>query len=279
MKIIFQKNKSSSINIALVEIVKNSEETQVVLLPSGQKIIQLGVKESKKINCRRLITLIRQIIILVKANKIKQLAIEVNQLVFGSLKLSDLELGQILAQETLLANFEFNQYKTKPAKGWSQVEELVLVGQVSIGFKKGVERGLIIGQEINDCRTLANMPGSLMTPTILAEAAKTAASKSKIKFSVLGVAEMKKLKMNAILGVAQGSAEKPKFIIMEYWGAIKSQKPLVLVGKGVTFDAGGLNVKPGDSMYEMHMDMSGGSAVIHAISAAAKLKVKKNIIA
>ncbi|MEK7162365.1 MAG: M17 family metallopeptidase, partial [Patescibacteria group bacterium] len=80
------------------------------------------------------------------------------------------------------------------------------------------------------------------------------------------------------LGVSRGSDEPPRFIVMEYLKGPKKEKPVVLVGKGVTFDTGGLNLKPEQAIYEMHMDMSGGSAVIHAIRAAARLKLKKNIV-
>jgi leucyl aminopeptidase len=103
---------------------------------------------------------------------------------------------------------------------------------------------------------------------------------------------MQKLGMGAVLGIAKGSAEEPQFIIAEYWGKSRPKnkanshkgltfvdKPIVLVGKGVTFDTGGLQIKPGDHMYEMHMDMSGGAAVIHAVALAAKLKLKRNVVA
>jgi len=83
--------------------------------------------------------------------------------------------------------------------------------------------------------------------------------------------------MGGILGVSQGSTEEPRFIILEYRGGGK-EKPIVLVGKGVTFDTGGLNLKPSNGILEMHMDMSGGAAVIHALALAAKLKIRKNII-
>jgi len=82
-----------------------------------------------------------------------------------------------------------------------------------------------------------------------------------------------------VLGVGKGSKHGPQFIIVEYWGTDRDKAPTVLVGKGVTFDTGGLNIKTGDHMYEMHMDMSGGAAVIHAAILAAKLGVKKNVIA
>jgi leucyl aminopeptidase len=91
---------------------------------------------------------------------------------------------------------------------------------------------------------------------------------------------MGKLKMGGILGVGKGSDAKPHFIILEYWGAAdKKEKPIGLVGKGVTFDTGGLNLKPSDSILGMNMDMSGGAAVIHTLAAAARLKMKKNVIA
>ena len=95
----------------------------------------------------------------------------------------------------------------------------------------------------------------------------------------MGRQEIRKAGMGAILGVAKGSELEPQFIVMEYWGTAKNKKPVVLAGKGVTFDTGGLQAKPGDHMYEMHMDMSGGAAVIHAIVLAAKLKLKANVIA
>ena len=95
---------------------------------------------------------------------------------------------------------------------------------------------------------------------------------------ILGEADIEKLNMGGILGVAKGSAERPRFIVLEYAGGRKTEKPVVLVGKGVTFDTGGLNLKPSDGIYEMHMDMSAGAAVIHAIAALARIGTKKNVV-
>src|SRR3989344_678878 len=129
-----------------------------------------------------------------------------------------------------------------------------------------------------------------MTPKLLAQAAREARRGTKIKVKALGRKEMKKLGMNAILGVAAGSNEESQFIIMEYWGEPKSRtfkgsqgptldsRPIILVGKGVTFDTGGLNLKNDLSMVDMHLDMSGGAAVIASVAAAAKLGIKKNIV-
>jgi leucyl aminopeptidase len=117
-----------------------------------------------------------------------------------------------------------------------------------------------------------------MTPTILAQAAKDAAQGTGVRVTVFDTARIERLKMGALLGVARGSSEEPRFISMEYQGASKKESPIVLVGKGVTFDSGGINIKSMRDLYDMHMDMSGAAVVLHAIIAAAKLKIRKNII-
>ncbi|MEK7114328.1 MAG: leucyl aminopeptidase, partial [Patescibacteria group bacterium] len=119
-------------------------------------------------------------------------------------------------------------------------------------------------------------PGGDMTPTLLAKAAKAAMKGLSVKVTVLGAKEMKKLGMGAILGVAKGSTEKPTFTVLEYKRG--KGRPIVLAGKGVTFDSGGLNLKSSSGMYEMHMDMSGAAAVIHAVALAARLKLKQHVI-
>jgi leucyl aminopeptidase len=112
----------------------------------------------------------------------------------------------------------------------------------------------------------------------LGQKAKEAVKGLPVKVKVLGEKEMGKEKMRAILSVGHGSDEESKFIIMEYWGSVKRDNPIVLVGKGVTFDTGGINLKPSSSLLGMNMDMSGGAAVIHALALVAKMKLKKNVI-
>ncbi|OGY48068.1 MAG: hypothetical protein A2840_01880, partial [Candidatus Buchananbacteria bacterium RIFCSPHIGHO2_01_FULL_47_11b] len=193
-------------------------------------------------------------------------------------KLDDSQLAELIAANFELANFEFIRYKTKPKEGWNFVEQIIVTGAVSVAAKKGFVRGQTIGRQVNECRELANTPGGEMTPQLLAAAAKKAARNTVIRVRVLQTGEMSRLKMGGILGVSKGSSEKPCFIIMEYKKGGK-EKPIVLVGKGVTFDSGGINIKPEAGMNEMHMDMSGGAAVIHAIALAARLRLKKNVIA
>jgi len=118
-----------------------------------------------------------------------------------------------------------------------------------------------------------------MTPTLLAkEALKLSKENPKIKVKILSRPEMKKLNMGCLLGVSQGSVEEPKFIILEYYGAGKTKQPTVLAGKGITFDSGGLGIKPGNYMTDMKFDMLGAATVFGIIKAAAGLKLKKNIV-
>lgn len=188
--------------------------------------------------------------------------------------------ARIFTTNALMAEFEYHFYKTTPKEGWPSVTQIHLGVDISTlaDAKKGATEGMIIGEETNACRRLANTPGGDMTPQVLAEEAITVAKRYGIKVRVLDETAMKALGMGAVLGVAAGSLEKPKFIILEYLKGPQKQKPLVLAGKGVTFDSGGVNIKPEAYMYEMHMDMSGGAAVIHGLAAIARLKLPLNII-
>jgi len=127
-------------------------------------------------------------------------------------------------------------------------------------------------------RDLMHHPSNTPTPTFLANAAQTMARKHKITCKVLEKKDMEKLKMGSLLGVARGSHEPPKFIVMEYKGGKAKDKPVVIVGKGVTFDTGGISLKPGAGMDEMKFDMSGGAVTIGTLQAAASLKLKVNVV-
>ena len=125
---------------------------------------------------------------------------------------------------------------------------------------------------------MVSAPGNEMTPTDMAREARKIARRKNVKLTVLGEAEMKKIGMNALLGVARGSAEPAKFIILEYRGGDKSEPPVALVGKGLTFDSGGISIKPSEKMDEMKSDMAGGAAVMGVIMAAADLNLKVNAV-
>lgn len=260
-----------------VRIVENGQSRFVV--EDGVETLEIGSKKWSEVNQRKFIVLCRSIVASAKQNKRTKIAVQLSNSPFPQMKGVPLpELGSIIAQAFEMANYEHTSYKTKPKNGWDTVEEILICGETPKDMVAGFARGQTIAKEVNTCRELCNTPGGDMTPKTLATAAKKAILGTTATVKVLGEKEMQKLGMGAILGMARGSAEEPQFIIMEYKGGPASQKPLVLIGKGVTFDTGGLNIKPGDHMYEMHMDMSGGAAVIHAVALAAKLKLKTNVV-
>ena len=258
---------------------RDDEFAACLFLSSGKKVLILKTKENKKNPLRKIIISMRRIISLAKKEKIKEIAVNLEDFTPAGAKESGLiETAELLATQFELANFEFNNYKTTPKGGWNYVERAFIIAKENASLEKAVANGKIIGEEINKARTLSNTPGGDMTPQKLAEAASKAGRDAGFRVKILGENEIKKLKMGGVLGVAKGSVERPKFIIMEYFKGAKKDKPIVLVGKGVTFDTGGLNLKPDNYIYEMHMDMSGGAAVTHVMAALARLKVKKNII-
>jgi leucyl aminopeptidase len=260
-----------------VQIVEDGQSRFVV--EDGIETLEIGSKKWSEVNQRKFIVLCRSIVASAKQNKRTKIAVQLSNSPFPQMKGVPLpELGSIIAQAFEMANYEHTSYKTKPKNGWDTVEEILICGETPKDMQAGFARGQTIAKEVNTCRELCNTPGGDMTPKTLAKAAKAAILGTTATVKVLGEKEMQKLGMGAILGMARGSAEEPQFIIMEYKGGPASQKPLVLIGKGVTFDTGGLNIKPGDHMYEMHMDMSGGAAVIHAVALAAKLKLKTNFV-
>jgi leucyl aminopeptidase len=228
-------------------------------------------------NLRKLYLLVRKMVIIAKGIKTKKLVFDFNDFKFRNIKISDKELGEIIGSQLDFANYEFVEYKTKPKEGFNFIEEIIISG-TNTETEKVILKGHTIAEEVNKTRTLSNIPGGDMTPQILAKSAKDAVKNLSVKVTVLGEKEMEKQNMRAILSVGRGSDEESKFIIMEYFGASKKEKPIVLVGKGVTFDTGGINLKPSFSLLGMNMDMSGGAAVIHSIALAAKMKLKKNVI-
>lgn len=141
-----------------------------------------------------------------------------------------------------------------------------------------VAQGKAISGGVALARDLGNLPGNICTPTYLAEQAQALGKNGAIKTVILDEAEMQKLGMGALLSVSRGSRQPAKLIIMEYMGGPAGTAPVALVGKGLTFDAGGISIKPAAAMDEMKYDMCGGASVIGALKAAAELKLPLNVV-
>jgi leucyl aminopeptidase len=160
----------------------------------------------------------------------------------------------------LLGDMEANRYKTDPKKDEKQVTSFAVLG----ASQAAVDRGRILAEAQNFSRSLANEPANMLTPTRLAERAREMASTYGLECEVLDQDRMRQLGMGALLGVAQGSDEPPAMIILRYKPAAtpSSKDHLGLVGKGVTFDTGGISIKPAEGMEQMRYDMAGGAAML-----------------
>ena len=194
--------------------------------------------------------------------------------------MSSVEVAQAMVEGAILGSYQFTVYRTAAAE--HAVEGMkILVPQKSQlkQVTEGVRRGVATAEATVFVRDLCNHPSNVLTPTRVAEEAKAIAKAEKISIKILEQKEMARLGMGALLGVARGSQEPPKFIILEYNGAKnKAERPVVLVGKTITFDTGGISLKPAENMEHMKADMTGGAEVLASIRAAARLKLPLRLI-
>ena len=255
-----------------------SEKGQTKFIESdGVTELRIKVGSFKKGNQWKFIRAIRRVVRTAQQYQSKNIAIDVDEFARYT-NIEGYELGSLIAQNMVMAGYEFRKFKSTPKEGWHDIEELYLTHASGKKFTDGVRDGITIGEMVNECRTISNTPGGDMTPTILSQEAKRLVKGTSVSVRTLHKKDMERLKMGAILGVAKGSVEEPKFIVMEYRGGKKNERPVVLVGKGVTFDTGGINLKPSEALLGMHYDMSGGSAVMATVALAGRLKLKKNVI-
>ena len=191
---------------------------------------------------------------------------------------------QNLMECLLLGGYRFEEYKKIEPEDQTWPIESIQLLPAKAGDRgaiiKGAARGRILAEAVAYARDLGNHPSNVATPAHLAKHAVELGKQypKLLKARVFGRAEIKKEKMGALLAVAQGSQEEPKFIILEYSG--KRNAPTVaLVGKGITFDSGGISIKPSDKMEDMKFDMAGAATVLGIIKAACELRLPINLIA
>jgi leucyl aminopeptidase len=165
-----------------------------------------------------------------------------------------------------------------PAAGALERVSLLCGKAAAKAVTQGLARGQAVAAGVTLARELANRPGNHCTPTYLGEQAKKLGKEFGLKVEVLDRKAIEKLGMGSFLAVAQGSAEPPRFIVAQYHGAAKTQAPVVLVGKGITFDTGGISIKPAAEMDEMKFDMGGAASVLGTLRAVAELKPKLNLV-
>ena len=260
---------------------------RLVELSDGGLEYHLGGGKNTELTPRTFRTLIRTIVQSAKSHQLEHIALTFDYQTYPKLShYPSTWFFQTLAENVSLASYEYNQYKSKPATE-KLLQEILVCDVTDKQDKTAFADGQTIAEAANLTRDIANTTAEHMTPQKLTEAAKLALKGTKATVKVLDEKEIKKQGMGLLHAVGKGADDAPRFIIIEYWGLKKPDsttkkntalKPIVLIGKGITYDTGGLNVKPSGAMHEMHLDMSGGASVIGAISAAAELALNKNII-
>ena len=206
----------------------------------------------------------------------------------ASLHLTELAVGRHdaqwkVAQAVTVAGgsgYRFTRMKSKDADERPALRRLALSVDRAAGkgAAAGLEQGLAVTHGVSLARDLGNLPPNVCTPSHLADEARELARRYRMKLTVLGREDMERIGMRTLLSVAQGSAQPPRFITLEHRGGPKAQKPVVLVGKGITFDTGGISIKPAAEMDEMKFDMCGAAAVLGTLKAAGEMRLPLNLV-
>jgi leucyl aminopeptidase len=187
--------------------------------------------------------------------------------------------GSFIAEGAITGAFETTIYQDKPERRIATKSILMLADECDqTQLERGIARGTALGEAVNLARRLAITPANDMTPTRMAEEATAVAQRNGLEIEIFDEARARQEGMGSFLSVAQGSVQPPKFIVLRYNGDPSSKELLALVGKGITFDTGGISIKPAERMEDMKYDMSGGAGVIAAMSALGALKPKLNVV-
>ena len=203
-------------------------------------------------------------------------------LYLGELAVRDHDRAWNVMQLAMVAadvSYRFDRLKSKQERRRHRIElALGMMDKAPAAASRALESGAAVAQGVTLAKDLGNLPSNICTPGYLATQAQELARRYKLPCRVLQQKDMEKLHMGALLSVTKASHEPAKLIVLEYRGAARSQKPVALVGKGITFDTGGISLKPAGEMDEMKYDMSGAGAVLGTIKAVAQMRLPLNVI-
>ncbi len=261
------------------DITGKKEETFLLFPPEGsgpQRILVVGTGKRDEVDAEVLRKVFGRAVRVAEGMRLEALSVWMDP----GLPLPQALLAQAVTEGVVLAAWRFRELKTQSDPENPDIE-LTIMSLITQGDENEARRGLLIGlaqaRGENLARTLQSRPGNVATPTHLGDEAKRLGKEYGLDVTILGPKEIAKEGMGALLAVAQGSEQEPRFIVLEHRGGKKDDPPLVLVGKGLTFDAGGISIKPASGMEDMKYDMSGGAAVLGAMQAVAELSLPLNV--
>lgn len=185
---------------------------------------------------------------------------------------------ETVTEAVILGLYSFKRYRTKKDNS-TEITKVKIVGRSRTGMPEAIERGTIVAEAVNWTRDLVNEPANHMTPTHLAEATLAMAKTHGLKIEVFDRDKIAEMGMGGLIGVSQGSQQPPKFMVLNYKGTKSDKIDIALVGKGITFDSGGISIKPSENMADMKGDMAGAASVLGTMVAVARLKPSVNVTA
>ncbi len=278
-------SKLNKVLSGLLQEFKNTKEwkakpgkTVVIYRPKQLKaaqLILLGAGKNESCDSYSIRKLTMQAVGKIKGCNLKKIAIVDRCHIQSTLA------AQAIVEGAILSTYNGDEYKTEE-KPNNFIEEILFVTDAHVEVSQietALERGEILAEATNLARSLVNEPANCFSPSQLAEFAKKTGEQCHLEVDILGESEMEAKGMAAILAVSQGSEEPARFIILKHSGHPNPKTaPIVLVGKGVTFDSGGLSLKPAQSMEEMKCDKAGACAVLASMQAISKLQIPKNVV-
>ena len=258
-------------------------DEQILFQPAGhlpaERVLLVGLGPADEITTEKVRRAAGQAIQMVAGKKFGQMALALPD---SGGKIDPAALVEAATEGLLLAGYRYDRFLDEKTRNLRKLPKSVTLavepGQDKELCEAAVEKAQKVCRAVILTRDLVNTPGNIKSPAFLAEQARAAADKSTLECKVLGQKELVKEGLGALLGVAQGSAREPRLIILKHHGGSKGEVPVVLVGKGVTFDSGGISLKPGEKMDEMKMDMGGGAAVIGTMLASSLLGLPVNLV-
>jgi leucyl aminopeptidase len=259
---------------------KAEKEESKLFYPNNGKIKHLallGLGKEKDFDLTKLMHAVGTLAKKIRAADIKSFSIDINS--FKNKNFNHEIYLEKIVKALLLSLYQFNKYKTLDTDKIKFLDKIsLIVDETDLSnSEKIVNNSIVYAEAVNKTRDLINTPPNIATPEHIADYAVKLAKENKLKCTILDEKEITKLGMGCFMAVAKGSVNKPRMAILEYNGNGK-EKPLVLVGKGITFDSGGLNLKPSSYLSHMKDDKGGACSVIHVMEACARLKLKVNVI-
>ncbi len=276
---------NSNISQKLIKLIDTKEVTgkykEFTILHTdelkAERVLVMGLGKRKDFTLERL-----RAVMAISARNIRRINLSGMTVAEGyhDLGLDEEESASAIVEGIVLGLYRFRKHMSGDQNNYKAIKSLTIVvpnEDIKQVLEKGTFKGIVLSESTNLVRDLVNEPANFMTPDAFAKVAEKVAQENNMKITVLGKEEIKATGMEAIMAVNAGSVEPPRLVVMEYNGK-EGAKTLGLVGKGVTFDSGGLSLKPSDSMFRMHCDMAGAAAVLGAMESIAKQKLPVNVV-